>query len=309
MQKKFLIFILITILFITISCQRTGVGVQRIEEEFHIGTQGLEMNFLNNAPPNRIYDGDNLEVVVELRNKGAYPTSDIFDGKLEITGFDPSAINGVWEGGNLITTRLQGKSQFIPDGGYATMTYRDNNGVNVPFDSDKYEPEILLTACYKYKTIASPKVCVDPDPYRVVQERKVCEIRDQSLGSQGAPVSVTNLEEEVSSDKIHFRIFIQNAGDGEVIETTAFSDCPFDIEHEELNKVIVRAQLPYDTRPECSPRGTATDPVRLVNGKGVIFCSFNKPATNSAYETTLQVELEYIYSTSISKKIEIINLR
>ena len=99
------------------------------------------------------------------------------------------------------------------------MTFRDNGGVNVPFGADKYSPEILVTACYRYKTIADPKVCIDPNPFRAVQERKVCEVRDQSLGGgQGAPVAVTKIEEQVGSDKIHFRIFIQNVGDGEVIE-------------------------------------------------------------------------------------------
>jgi hypothetical protein len=310
MQSKIFIFVLIVILIIILGCQRKGVGEKSIEEDFHKGTRGLEMDFIKNAPPDRVYVGDELEITVELRNEGAYPTSDIFEGKLEITGFDPAAIDGYWDGGKYITNKLQGRSQYIPEGGYTTMTFRDDNGVDVPFDVDRYEPEILVTSCYRYKTIADPVVCIDPDPFRPVQEEKVCEINDQSFGgSWGAPVSFPRIEEEVTRDKIIFRIYVNNVGNGQVIESTAFNDCPFDIEHDEIDKVIVRAKLPFDSNPECNPRGTAADPVRLNDGRGFIFCTFNKPNTDSAFETTLHLEAEYVYSSSISKKIEIINLR
>ena len=55
--------------------------------------------------------------------------------------------------------------------------------------------------------MADVVVCIDPDPYSVVQEQKVCNIGDVSVsGGQGAPIAVTRIEEEVGSDKIYFRI-------------------------------------------------------------------------------------------------------
>jgi len=310
MKKKTVIIFIIFILLFSLGCTKTGkISKIGVEDEYHTGTEGIEMEFMTNAPPDKIYDGDNLEVVVELNNKGAYPDTDSFVGKLEISGFDTSAINGQWDGGNVIAPELRGKTQYNPEGNYETMTYKDTDGVNVPFDYDKYETDIMITSCYKYKTIASPTVCIDPDPYKLVQEEKVCEIEDQSLKSQGAPVSVNKVEEEVSSDKIYFRIFVKNVGGGAVILNDKYNDCPFDLEHQDLDKVIVTAKLSHDASPSCTPQGTVNDPLRLVNGEGVIFCSFSKPSTDSAYLAPLQIELSYVYSDSISKGIEIVNLK
>ena len=309
-MKKQLVIILIFILLFSSACTKIGkITKKRIEEDYHTGTDGLEMEFMENAPPDKIYAGDNVEIVVELNNKGAYPDTDSFVGKLEISGFDTSAINGLWDGGNIIPLGLRGKTQYNPEGNYETMSYKDTDGVNVPFDYDKYETDIMVTSCYKYKTTASPTVCIDPEPYRLVQEEKVCTIKDQSIGSQGAPVSVSRIEEEVSSDKIYFRIFIRNVGGGSVILNDKYNDCPFDLEHQDMNKVIVTAKLSHDASPICTPQGTVDDPLRLVNNQGVIFCSFSKPNTDSAYLAPLQIELSYVYSDSISKKIEIVNLK
>ena len=190
------------------------------------------------------------------------------------------------------------------------MTYKDYSGVDVPFDYDNYETDIIVTSCYKYKTIASPTVCIDPEPYKLVQEKKVCQIGDQKLGNQGAPVAVDRIEQEVSSDKIYFRIFIKNVGKGTVILSDKYNDCPFDLKHQDIDKITVSAKLSHDSSPVCSPEGTVNDPVRLVNGRGVIFCSFNNPrGARSAYLAPLQIEARYVYSESISKGLEIVNLK
>ena len=311
MKKHGFVILLIFILLFSSACSRTGKirTNKNIDEEYHKGTKGLEIGFMKNAPPDKVYEGDNLEVVVELKNKGAYPDTDSFVGKLELSGFDQAAINGRWEGGNTIPPRLQGKSQYNDEGGYETKTYKDSDGVKVPFGYDKYETDVMVTSCYKYKTIASPTVCIDPDPHSPVQEDKVCEIKDKSLGSQGAPVAVDRIEEEVSSDKIYFRVFVKNVGGGSVILPDKYIKCPFDLEHQDMDKVVVRAKLSHDASPRCSPQGTINDPVRLINGRGSMFCSFSKPGTDSAYLAPLQIEVDYVYSDSISKKIEIVNLK
>jgi hypothetical protein len=287
-----------------------GPSEQYVKDDYHTGTQGIEINFLNNAPPSRIYEGDNLDISIEVKNKGAYPEGRSFQGKIELSGFDPNSIRGSWDGGNSIPIDLEGKSQYNPEGGYEVMTYRDRNGVHVPFDADYYEPRIIVHSCYKYSTVADPVVCIDPDPYSVIEEDKVCNIHDVSLGGgQGAPIAVTRVEEEVGSDQIYFRIYVSNSGSGSVMLPRAYNDCPFDVELEDINKIVAKVKLPYDSSPDCSPKGTSSDPIRLTNGAGYIFCKFNKPASDSAYTTTLNVELDYTYSDSISKQIKIINIK
>ncbi len=310
MNNHILIIPIILLIVFSSACTKTGkISKINIDENYHTGTEGLEIDFMTNTPPDKIYDGDNIEVVVELNNKGAYPDTDSFVGKLEISGFDKAAISGQWDGGNVISPGLRGKSQYNPDGNYDTMTYKDTGGVNVPFGYDNYKTDIMVTACYKYKTIASPTVCLDPDPYKSMQEDKVCQIMDQNLKSQGAPVTVSKIEQEVSSDKMHFKIFINNEGSGAVILPDRYTDCPFNLDHLDIDRVVVSAKLSHDASPSCTPQGTVNDPVRLVNKQGVIFCSFSKPGTQSAYLAPLQIEVSYVYSNSISKEIEIVNLK
>jgi hypothetical protein len=185
--------------------------------------------------------------------------------------------------------------------------------VLTPFGSEFYEPRIIAAACYKYRTIAEPLVCIDPEPHSVFDEDKVCTIdqngESYSLGSQGAPVAVSRVEQEVSSNNIHFTIEIQNVGRGRVVDTNVRNDCPLELDYNDVDKVLVSAQLPFDGSPRCQPSGDYRDPVRLdETGTGYIFCSFQKPASKSAFETVLQIELDYRYLTSIEKQIEIVNI-
>lgn len=309
-MKKIILAIFIVLLVVLVGCRGKGPSDQRVDEDFHKGIKGVEIKFVNNAPPSRVYEGDSLDISIELQNKGAFPEGETFQGKLELSGFDPNSISGNWDGGNSMPTSLEGRSQFNSDGGFAVMTFKDKGGVHVPFDADFYEPNILVHSCYKYETIADPMICIDPDPYKVVEERKVCNIRDVSIGGgQGAPIAVTRVEEEVGSNQLYFRIYISNSGGGSVMLPRAFNDCPFNVKLEELDKVTAKVKLPHDASPDCSPKGTASDPIRLTNGKGYIFCKFKKPSTDSAYTTSLNVELDYTYSSSISKKIKIINIK
>ena len=93
MNKKLCILSCIIMIIFLCGCLQEG-AVTVDDTDYHRGTRGLEMYFIPNAQPNQVYDGDHLDIMVELKNMGAYPGSDIFDGKLEISGFDPNAISG-----------------------------------------------------------------------------------------------------------------------------------------------------------------------------------------------------------------------
>ncbi len=304
-----IIIIMIAALLLS-GCEQDG-EIRVDETSYHTGTMGLEMYFVPNAPPSKVYDGDSLDIMIELRNRGSYPESDTFQGKLEISGFDPNAIRGTWEGGNEIPVSLRGRSREYPDGGYDIMTYSDKRGVKVPFGGPKYDATFLVTACYKYKTITDPKVCIDPEPYKVITEKKVCRFDDaiSTGGGQGAPVAITRIEERVSSDHIIFDIYISNVGNGKVIDWTSYDYCPFELELKDVNRVRVNAKLPFDSNPQCTPRGSGSEPVMLRDGgTGFITCKFRKPETGTTFITSLHIELDYVYSSSIEKRVEIIKV-
>ena len=310
-----LALVLLALMLVLAACgssrNRNGEGIS--ERNYRTGSEGLQLAFLQNNPPDKVFSGSEMDVLVEVRNVGAYPDTDSFDGKLEIYGFDRKAfVRGGWDGSNFLGRTLQGRSQFSPTGVREVKQFHVDE-VTTLFGAEFYEPMLVAAACYKYRTIAEPLVCIDPEPFTVFDENKVCTIpangRSYGLGTQGAPVAVTKVTEEVSSKNIHFGIYIQNVGKGKVVDENVRNDCPLSLDFNDVDRVLVRAQLPWDAAPRCQPRGDSADPVRLdESGNGYIYCSFTKPATKSAFETVLQVQLDYRYLDSIQKKIRIVNI-
>ncbi|MBD3164927.1 hypothetical protein GF323_07045 [Candidatus Woesearchaeota archaeon] len=314
-MKKVIFCLFLVSLLIFASCNRSRnrEGEDLNDEEYRRGDKGLRLEFVEGAPPDRIYTGNEMDIIVEVRNMGAYPKTDSFDGRLEIYGFDEKAFSGErWDGSPFLSPELQGRSPRSPRGGRDVKRYQIDR-VDTLFDSEFYEPTVIAAACYKYRTIADASICVDPEPYSIFDEDKVCNLREggesYSLGTQGAPVAVTRIKEEIASQGIHFSIYIENVGKGKVIDERAINECPLELDYNDVDKILVRVSLPWDSAPDCQPKGDYRDPVRLdESGTGFIFCTFRKPDSKSAIETNLHIELDYRYLDWEEKKIRIINL-
>mgnify|MGYP006971848191 FL=1 len=78
--------LLVISLLILTSCSGTinRDGERISEEDYRQGSEGLELVFMKNAPPDKIYADNEMDIIIEVRNMGAYPTTDSFDGKIEI---------------------------------------------------------------------------------------------------------------------------------------------------------------------------------------------------------------------------------
>jgi hypothetical protein len=235
---------------------------------------------------------------------------------------------------NLTRMFLPAASPINPLGGIDTVDF-DGEIVSNKITVDEYNPTILATLCYPYATKASPTVCVDPQPFDDKQE-KVCSIGGQTLEIQGAPVAVTKIEQEASTNKIQFKIYVSNLGSGDVIKTgdsnnkeKGSSTVPTldrcsplgggvldrkDFDRVQLKKVqIGDVDLLKDNK--CSPFADGTkgtdNLIRLFNGEGFVICTLEVPKLGdiqSAYTTPLNIELRYNYRSTISKNIKISKL-
>jgi len=176
---------------------------------------------------------------------------------------------------------------------------------------DKYEPTILATLCYPYKTKASPSVCIDPFPFDNSQD-KVCSIGSAKLSSQGAPIAITSIEQEASASKIQFKINIKNLGDGEVINFDSLDKCDPThgklFERSDFDKIILDKASVGFSELTCGPFPDGNNIIRLSDGEGFILCSINKDSyenEKSAYTTPLNLEIKYGYRTTETKPIRI----
>jgi len=337
-MKKKIALLLLLVLFSLTACTKQSITTTK-DLKVYTGTDGIVMNFIQSTPPSIVYSSDTLNFLLEVRNKGTYaagtkPNND--DGpyekflKIYISGFDNKILTGSIEGGKdpvfekavFRVQSLNPKSEFNPEGG---ITYKDFSTKieNLPEGLDSFKTNFLVTACYNYETHAITSVCIDPKPYSTAIKEKACTIQDISLsGGQGAPVAVTKIEEEASKDKVRFKIYIENEGNGKIFDTTPGKRSAKDSDgvtrlkcnpqsekglgYDDVDKIrLEKVSLGGEEIPlkDCKP--SIDKVVRLIDGKGFIICE-KEVTGNSAYTTPIEIKFSYGYTSSIKKEIEIL---
>ncbi|MFC1723479.1 hypothetical protein ACFL0V_05050 [Nanoarchaeota archaeon] len=265
------------------------------------GTDGIVMTWAPDQPPAKVYTGAPTSLLVEIKNKG---TTNVASAMFYLSGVDqtlmPIVPNPV-----ALTMPLEGKTQYNPEGGYTTIQM-EAQSIALPPEMPNYKPNLLLTACYPYKTFATPLVCVDPNPTDTVSD-KACRVEKViGTGSQGAPVAIASVETQATPRGMFFRLHLQNSGSGGVVyDINSLGGCPGSLTYNDLHKIRYTVSLGSAEQVQCQP---INGEVRLVNNKATIFCQSPRSAQGLAYQTPLKVELIYGYKSSISKQIEVENL-
>lgn len=349
LNKKYVFALLLILLILTSGClggksksggtTKVKKDIKKSVEDVRKGTEGILVSFVPNNPPAKMSvekDAPNdIKVVLQLNNKGAYPQPDEGAkglgpgfGRVYLSGYDKNIIEFTQKSFDLSHTALEGKSTINPNGGIDFVTFDGKVKVE-NLNVEKYEPTLLATACYYYFTIAGPQVCIDPDPYSTITQKKVCEVSDTTLNNQGAPIAITKIEEEALATKTQFRITIKNVGGGEVLKGSvsdpsglslglgpeAFDKCnPFGtkkLEREDVDKVNVLEVKIGNKDLLCGPfaEGTVKNTngfVRLINNEGAIICELPKQyygEANTAYTTPLKIKLSYVYKNTAERKV------
>ena len=283
-------------------------------EEIRIGNEGIVMSFLPNTPPDNIRVDisapADIEVALEVKNKGAYPQPEdgigAPSGKIYISGYDESIVFFPKKEEMLDTKPLEGKSTVNPNGGLDVVSFSDGKIITSNMvDIDRYEPIIQATACYEYVTIASSSVCVDPNPYTTANIRKVCQATDIPLSSQGAPIAITGISVKAFAKKTQFRINIKNIGNGDIIKKDRLSMCSPStlIKRDDIDKITVDEVSIGRKQLTCSPMSGRE--LRVINGETFMICDLTEFASDSAYLTPIKIKLSYGYRNTIEKKMTI----
>lgn len=305
--------------------------------DFERGPSGLVMEFVKNYPGDSYIVNSGVDeriiIMLDLMNKGTYPEVDDFGkGNVYISGFDSSIISISEKSKALSGRYLPAASPINPLGGFDTVEF-EGRIIADKITIDKYDPTIMATACYPYATKASPTVCVDPLPFDDRQE-KVCTIGSQKLETQGAPVAVTGIAQESSTNKIQFKISIENVGDGDVLKPddevlercSPLGGTSGKLDRKNFDRIRVKeikiGDVDLLANGKCGPfadNTAASDKlIQIFNGEGFIICTLDLnndissgtvfEDVQSAYTTPLSIVLEYNYRSTISKPIKISKL-
>lgn len=304
-MKKEYIVLIVFVLFIS-SCTDSGSSSGGPSNtKWRTGTDGVRMSFVNDNPPREILSTQDLSVMVEYSNKGAF---DITGSgvKFYLTGYDSSIFfNSPIQ--KFDSGAIGGKNQFNTEGSqtaYAHWTTPVN--INKDHKVDSFTTGLAVTSCYKYRTQALPTVCVDPQKYDMVVATR-CGYSVQDLGtSQGAPIAVTDIKKRTTKDTVSFEITIQNKGQGLPFIKNSLDNCHNslglkDINMVELSKISLSGK---DFTNRCQPSTT----IRLDDsGKGIIFCDRDL-TENTYFNGLMEIVLDYNYRDTMTTDVTIVNL-
>ena len=311
MNKKLILTIGILFLVVLAGCKSKEKENPITDVDVRKGIDGLAMSFITNAPPASVFEKSTFPIGVELKNKGAF---DIEKGRL-VFGFERTYVDVAEDKDKEVKTiNIKGKSVFNPKGDEELITLNAQAKTVGP-QSETHPSTILATVCYPYETVLGGSVCVDTDIYGEKKIQKACNAKDLIFkDGQGAPVAVTKVETKMlyaDENKIRpqFIIYVENKGDGEVIDYNKLADAcgSKSLVYTDFNNLTITSAKLSGKDLDCG--ADASGKVRLKEKKDMIRCVSKEVDAISrnidAYMAPLEITLSYGYTFTISKDIVI----
>src|SRR3989338_4462824 len=167
MKIKSIPIILLPLLLVLYGCSLNAP--QQQIPELRSGIQGLEFEFLKNAPPPIVFEESSFPAILRVKNIGAYSIEN--EQALLTLGVERDYTKKVIvETGGKVVSEASGEMR-----NEATFTLPGKT--------------LIATLCYPYETALITSVCIDPDPNGIRPTKKSCTVQDVSFPQgQGAPV-------------------------------------------------------------------------------------------------------------------------
>jgi hypothetical protein len=305
-MKKIMPFAFIALILVISGCQEedvTSVG------PFVGGNQGVSIDFVEGAPVSEFAVVDSIPVKVKLVNEGEY---NIPEGSAEVMlyglAMNDFSLSSMYK---VVPQVLRGiQKDLIEDGGEAqiemgTLKYQ-------PSVSNFIEPTMRAKVCYPYMTEARITACANSREILESGGEVICGIEGEKIVSGGvssSPVQITSFTEQLrGTDKVSFRITLENKGLGEVYmkgSECATLDDPL-TKSEKKDKAhfkIMPAEVNcifYD--------GTEGNEgyVRLDGTSKVLTCNMPVQNTGASYTREVSVFLDFKYTQSAMKQLKIL---
>ena len=260
-----------------------GLLEQGKQVNYRTGTTGLEVTLLSNMPPRELPEGSPFRIGVKLQNRGAYDTR---RSTVTVAGLSEAWTPLAFD--QLQLPPLKGRSLDAPDGDIYVAEFTGRNIAFPPSVAEYRSPFWVITE-YEYETIAQADVCISADILELESSPGSCKAKGRiSLGSQGAPVVVTNVEQVITpidnnAMMVQMAFTVENRGSGELASPLQLADVR-----------LANRRMDCDTGDAHTRRElTAED---LEEGSNKVTCTIIEPL-QSPYTTTFSVVVDYTYRT------------
>lgn len=307
--RNHIAIMLILISFIALSgCEETNTERR---SAFIGGSDGLNIEFIKNAPPEEIFDEEYpFSISLKVENVGEWDIESESDTTVKISGIDPADFGK--SHGDLTAdsdTELNGAYRD-PDGDEVRGTL-----TNFEFSNLQYEGEVASAVdlpiraevCYRYGTNVNSKICVLEDLLGKESRDEKEDICDPNGAkpseNSGAPVHIKNFKQTaVSSDKLSFSFTISHVGDGAV--SRRGTECSDTVG--EKDRVYVEVDTGISGL-KCSglEGGADKGETTLYDGEREIVCTQPLPSDRGNYEKQIEITLEYDYEDHVDTTITV----
>ena len=308
MKKLFFILILFLV-----ACGRQQTEI--VDPNFRTGTEGLEIKFQTNSPPNEIIERSSFTLGMEVKNKGA---TEIKDGLIKISGYgEDFTFESDLDTQSTLQRidSLEGKSLLYPEGTLPKFfLFRFKNNQRPTSGKGVFN----AVACYQYETLATSEICINGkgvDYLNINQEScNMEQYKSKTFSGQGAPIVITKIEEEIlprneQEFDIVLTIYLDNKGKGNAVKKESHSkkcnEQP--ILEDEINKISIDeisfGNARYSTRNgriDCS-----TNEVDTSRNDKIICRTSRLRNDEGSYVSPLIVRLKYGYNEVASATVNV----
>jgi len=284
-MKYVKLVLLILIVGVLAGCSASTSGQETNNLAYKQGAKSVSIKFQPNTPPALLFDEEEYDIGIELRNIGAYPGDDEdLNVDLYFIGFDENILGIDTEG-----------SIDIPG---SASPNDETFDVELFDEVSVLDQDIRVVACYEYETFQQMEICVDPNP--VDNDEDSCfQGVLAGTGGQGAPVGVTSATVDSSRGKVRITLTVANLeGSGSVFRD---DEC-LNPKESDKNVVEVIEVLLGDESMDCTP----DEYLRIGGGSGRLTCTLDGlDEDRPSYKTTLTANFAYNFKKSIERTVRV----
>ena len=279
--------ILLVLVLFLVSCGSSGT--QQSDHNFKQGVAEVNVDFLPNAPPDKIYPDTQFKIIAELHNLAAY---DITNAELSVINIDPSYFEV--DPLQSFLDDMQGRSLTNPDGDKLFIEF-DGIAGTLFENARQYLGNYLLKLRYSSTMEFSDTLCMNADLYQVFDSGCAVEQR-KSYSGQGSPLAIAYMEEIISpggAPEVEFRLLLRNRGKGKI------------------KRVELQSARLGNDELDChfSRSGLKGKKIEFTDKKQEVTILCNKKFLDNfkSYTTTIYLEFSYDYEATVKHRLVLIN--
>lgn len=340
-ELKLIAFSVVFLLFIA-GCaggDKTPAGAPT--SPFLGGSEGIEISFLEGAPPEEVTDNGlfDFQAILMIKNKGEYAL-----GKDQVNasliGFQPEDFGITDDAATVAVDERDVLEGRRPDDDPQPRK-RDSEGniieavetlITFPTDTANFNVRRSLPGnnvfvfradvCYRYETQAASDICVLENMIDVPSDALCQPSEPKEVFSSGSPVTITSFRQNaVGKDKVQFVFDIVHSGQGSIFSReNPFSQCPKTPtqrrQKEDVVNVTVKTGLPdvdgdaaTGVSLNCvglrdsTAASVSIGSVKLINGKRTITCTQSLNPSRSDFVRKIDINATFNYLQNLDKEI------